>query len=141
MQRVLGKTNDFLQPSNSKILWGKEPRNNENFVIANIFCLFLGPSLYRGSAVQYVYKSGPQSKNSRLDRTTLLHLFISVAYLYRTTQLNFLLSSSATKLRNLCSGPRLYTRIWACAMISLLKIRICKNAEICLGLNSVAKIC
>ena len=26
-------------------------------------------------------------------------------------------------------------------MIGLLKIRICKNAEICLGLNSVAKVC
>ena len=39
---VLGKTNEFLCPSNGQI-YEKEPR------IANTYCQSLGPSLYRGS--------------------------------------------------------------------------------------------
>ena len=46
---VLDITNDFLYPSNSKI-YENQPRYND-LVIANKFCQFLGPSLYRGSTV------------------------------------------------------------------------------------------
>ena len=44
---VLGITDNFLYPSNSK-MYEKEPRYN---VIGNKFCQSLGPSLYRGFTV------------------------------------------------------------------------------------------
>ena len=47
---VLGITNDFLYPSNSKI-YEKGPRYNETLGI--ILCQSLGPSLFRGSTVYF----------------------------------------------------------------------------------------
>ena len=41
---ILGITNDFLDPSNSKYM-------KKNLVLANKFCQSLGPSLYRRSTV------------------------------------------------------------------------------------------
>ena len=47
---VLGVTNDFLYPRNSKYMKKKE-RKKKKRVIANNFCQSLGPSLHRRSTV------------------------------------------------------------------------------------------
>ena len=48
--KILGITNNFLYPSNSKI-YGKEPCLQQKLIIANRFYQSLGPWLYQGSTL------------------------------------------------------------------------------------------